>query len=292
MSAALIFCLEQEELMKKFLFFFLVLILAAGFVAAQDLGLTAGLEFGIGNVNKANDDDMYPYLMPMVIYENAFLDGALDLYAELDYTFGFTKAINEDGKEVLPQSLYFDFMLGYNLSLGSASTLSFILENEFDEFIFSPRYKESNNLTGIFTPAVKFNQEFGFGDLYAKIGVPITYVQYYKDADAVIGLDFTAGWNSAFGLGIETIFYTQIAPSDGAGYLGLEAIVSYETGPLYFELDTCVPGKISEEGLTITPEVDYTFGNFTFYAFFEFAGMGIDGGKVSITPALGVKYSF
>ena len=278
--------------MRRFLIFFLVLILAVGFASAQELSLTVGMEYGIGNINRAYDDDTYPYLMPMIIYENTFLDDTLDLYAELDYTFGFTKTPNEDGKEVLPQSLYFDFSLGYNLSLGSASTLTFILENEFDELIISPSFKDSNNLRGIFTPAVKYTHGFDFGDLYAQTGVPVTYVQEVKDADIIAGFDFTVGWGSTFGLGLEATFYTQIAPRDDAGYLGLEAIASYETDSFYFELDVIFPSKISEEGLTITPEVDYAFGNFTFYTFIEFAGIGVNGGKVIITPAVGVKYSF
>ena len=278
--------------MKRFLFFFLVLVLTAGFTAAQDVGLTVGLEFGIGNVNKAYGGDMEPYLMPMLIYENAFLDDALDIYAELDYTLGLTNTPDEDGKDVLPQSLYVDLSIGYNLSLGDVSTLSFILENEFDELIISPSSKDLNNLTGIFTPAVKYTHGFDFGDLYAQVGVPITYVQEYKDADTIVGLDYTAGWNSTFGLGIETIFYTQVAPSDGAGYTGFETTVSYENEAVYCELNAYFPSDTKAEGITITPEFDYSFGSLTAYLFIEFAGIGTDGGEVVITPAVGVKYSF
>ena len=274
------FCLK-EDIVKKFLIFFLVLILAAGFVSAQEFGLTAGLEFGLGNINKANDSDVEPYLMPMVIYENAFLDGVLDLYAELDYTLGF-------GNDDIAQSLYIDLSAGYNLSLGSASTLSFILENEFDEIEISP----NDSITGIFTPAIKFNQEFDFGDVYAKIGLPITYFPNVKDDDSLTGLDFTVGWGSSFGLGIEAIFYTLLAPSEASGYYAFETTVSYESGPLYCELNVYFPKETESGDMTITPEVDYSFGSFTAYLFIEFSGIGVDGGEVVITPALGIKYSF
>jgi len=274
--------------MKRFLVFFLVLVLGAGFAAAQDIGLTVGLEFGLGNINKANGDDMYPYLMPMVIYENAFLDDALDLYAELDYTLGFTKALNEDGDEVLPQSLYIDLSAGYNLSLGEASTLSFILENEFADIDISP----DDFITGIFTPAIQFNQGFDFGDVYAKVGLPITYFPNVKDAESFTGLDFTIGWGSSFGLGLEAVFYTMLAPSEDAGYYAFETTVSYEADSLYCELNVYFPKETEDEGITITPEVDYSFGSLTAYLFIEFAGIGFDGGEVSITPALGIKYSF
>jgi hypothetical protein len=280
--------------MKKCFFLFLVLCVVAGFAAAEDegIGLSAGLEFGIGNINKANDGDASPYLMPMIIYENSFLDDTLDVYAELDYTFGFTKEPNEDGDDVNPQSMYIDLMLGYNLKLGEASTLSFILENEFDEIIISPKYKEDNALTGIFTPAVKFNQQLDVGDLYAKIGAPITYIQYYKEADTAIGLDFTLGWNSSFGLGIEAKFCTLLAPGEDAGYTGLETTISYETESIYFKVETIIPKEINDAGITITPEFDYTFQKFTFYIKSEFAGIGITDSKVVISPALGIKYSF
>ena len=273
--------------MKRFLVFFLVLVLGAGFAAAQDIGLTVGLEFGLGNVGKADDGDVEPYLMPMVIYENAFLDDALDLYAEFDYTLGFTKVPNEDGDEVLPQEMYIDLSVGYNLSLGDASTLSFILENEFDAIEISP----SDFILGRFTPAIKFNQGFDFGDVYAQVGLPITYFPNINDAEALTGLDFTIGWGSSFGLGIEAIIYTHLAPGD-ADYLGFETTVSYEADSLYCELNAYFPSDIKAEGITITPEFDYSFDSLTAYLFIEFSGIGVDGGDVFITPALGIKYSF
>ena len=284
--------------MKKLLFFLLVMALCASFAAAGDeaedegIGLSVGLELGIQNVCEANNGEIGPYLMPMLIYEDSFLEGALDVYAELDYTFGFTQEPDDKGDEVNPQSMYVDLIVGYNLGLGSASTLSFILENEFDELIIAPRYQESSALTGIFTPAVKFNQELDIGDLFAQIGAPITYAQYDKDADTAIGLDFTFGWNSAFGLGIEAKICTLLVPGDDAGYTGIEATVSYETGPVYFEVEAIIPGEISGEGVTITPEFDFSFRNFTFYVKSEFAGIGVSEGDVTISPALGVKYSF
>jgi len=274
--------------MKKFFVFLLILAMLASFAAADDdegIGLSAGLEFGIGNINKANDGDMNPYLMPMLIYENSFLDETLDVYAEIDFTLGFTKEPNDDGDDVNPQSMYIDLMVGYNLGLGSASTLSFILENEFDEIIIAPIYA----LTGIFTPAVKFNYKLDFGDVFAQIGVPITY---YDKTDTAIGLDFTLGWSSTFGLGIEAKILTLLSPGDDAGNNGFETIISYKTEPIYIEVETIIPKEISSEGVTITPEFDYSFRNFTFYVKCEFAGIGVDGGGVSITPALGVKYSF
>jgi len=264
--------------MKRFLVLFLVLAMAAGFAAAQEeeegIGLTAGLEFGIGNINDA--DNMDPYLMPMIIYENSFLEDALDVYAEVDYYI----YLNED----VPMSLYVDLAVGYNLGLAEDSTLSFILENEFDTLDLNPDFA----LTGIFTPAVQFTQGFeDVGDFYAKIGVPITY---FDGTDyTTTGLDFTIGWESSFGLGLEAIIKTLIDPVD-VGYYELEATISYETGPVYCEVNMIFP-KEADEGITITPEFDYALGNLTLYTWIEFAGIGVEDG-LSITPAIGVKFSF
>jgi len=285
--------------MKRFLFIFLVLILAAGFAAAQDfdwsrIRLTTGLEFGLGNVGKANDKDMSPYLKPMLMCWTSF--GALFVRTELDYTLGFTEVLNEDEKKVLPQSLYFDLYLSYFQSIGDSSSLGLILENEFDEIIFSPTSKESNNITGIFTPAVGYsNWGFSndFGSFYARIGLPVTYIQDIKGADTGVGLDFTLSWRG-FGLGIEAIIKNMIAPKDDAGYRELELTVSYSNILfLNLSLNALFPSKVNEKGVTIKPRVDYYFiENLTLYTFVEFAGIGINNGEVIVTPALGVTYRF
>jgi len=283
--------------MKKLIICFLVFFTAVSFVISADesSGLTVGLEAGIRNINKAYDMDMGPYLMPMFIYEQAYLNGTVEVYAELDYTFGFKRVPNADGNDVFPQSLYFDFMAGYNIGFSSVSTLSIILENEFDELIISPRFSESNNITGIFTPAIKYNHVLDLGDIFFMLGAPITYIQEYKDADTIIDIDFTFGWYSNFGLGIEAKTMMQFLPSSkdtGAGYKGVEALVSYEIDPVYFEVLTEISNDIKAGGITITPEFDYSFNNMTFYAKCKFSDIGIEGGKVIISPALGLKLSY
>ena len=281
--------------MKKLFIVLPVMLLAAYFSVTadeyDDMGLSLGLEIGAVNITKADEEEREPYLMPMIIYKRALLDGALDVFAELDYTFGFTKTLDGDGKEVYPQLMYLDLLIAYNMGLGEASTLSFILENEIDELTIVPRFKDNNGITGIFTPAVNFNQAFDFGDLYARVGSPITYIQDEKDADTLVGLDFTLGFYSAFGLGLEAKALTLLAPGESRGYLGLEALVTFETGPVYFEVLAEIPKDISEDGVTVTPEFDFYFGNFTFYTYCEFTGIGT-GGSIGISPAIGFKYSF
>jgi hypothetical protein len=282
--------------MKRLVVGFLVFFAVISFVIAEDesgnAGFTVGLETGIWNINKAYDADMEPYIMPMLIYEQSFLDGALDVYAELDYTFGLKITPDSDGNDVFPQSLYFDFMLGYNIGFSDVSTLSIILENEFDEFIISPRSDEINNVTGVFTPAVRYNHLLNFGDLYFILGSPITYIQPEKEAKTLVNLDFTVGWYSNFGLGLEAKVLMQFLPAEGAGYHGFETLVSYETQPMYFEVLAEVSKKVSDGGISITSEFDYFFGNAALYAKCKFEGIGIKEGKIIISPALGIKFSF
>jgi hypothetical protein len=282
--------------LKKLLVFLVILILVASFSSAEDndgIGLSLGLEFGIVGINKPDEaEDVYPYLMPHVIYDNSFLDGALDIFAELDYTIGFTKVPDKDENEVNYQELYFDLLLGYNLGLGASSTLSFIIENELT-FIFAPMFGENagDQTEGIFWPGVKFNQNLeSVGDLFAKIRVP---VYYYGDseADTQTGLAFTAGWGSNIGFGLEATLFTLMAPNDDRGYSGMEILASYENDYFYAEILAEIPKEINDYGVTLSPYFEYYFRNFTFYVYCDFEGIGSEW-DVSVSPALGVKFSF
>jgi hypothetical protein len=275
---------------KLFLIFFvLLLVLTVSVTADDNFGLSIGLETGIGNINRADEGDIEPYHRPMIIFDRSFLDGVLDVFAELKYTFRFTKAY--DGRElVYPKSLYFDLLAAYNMGLGSTTTLSFILENEVDEFIIAPRFKDNNYVTGILTPAINMNQEFNFGDIYTRIGFPVTYFQEDKKAKTSVDLYFTLGWYSIFGLGLEAKVLMQLSPD--RGNIGFEGLASYEADTMYFEILAEVPADIKTEGITITPEFEYYYDRLTFFVNCEFSGFGVEGGKVRISPALGIKFSF
>ena len=298
--------------MKRFLVFSLVLALVAGFAAADDIGLTAGLEFGITDVNKPNDaEDVYPYLEASIEYENSFLDEALDFSVGLAYDIGFTKDVNDDGEEVNPNGLSFDLSIGYNLGLGDASTLSFILEDE-NYIEFAPSTED--RVLGIIKPGIKFNQSIGdTGDLYAQADVPIYYLKNGEEKDyTYAGLDITFGWASAFGLGLEAAGHILFSPSgevDGEtlnGFTGISITASYENGPIYAEIAAAIPVKHLDigfpysyfdtsagSGVSITPMFSYTFEfGLSFYASVTFDGIGVKDNDMGISPAIGVTFSF
>jgi len=293
--------------MKKLLVLLLVLFMAAGFAAADDdgIGLTAGLEFGINDINKPNDaEESDPYIEASIEYENSFLDKALDIYAGLAYDLHFNKNEYDD----TPHGLWFDFSIGYNLKLSSASTLTPILENEnYIDFSAS-----EDSVLGILKPGIKFNQNIDdVGDLYFQLDVPLAYA-YYGAEDTFVGLDFTLGWASTFGLGLEASGHVLISPNDEdldvSGFTGMGFTASYENvaETIYAELAVTIPLKnlkygapynyfdSSEPlGISITPLFQYTFDfGLAAYLSITFDGIGITDNDLGVSPAIGVKYSF
>ena len=299
--------------MKKFCVLFLALSLIAGFVSAEGIGLAAGIEFGITDVNKPNDaEDVYPYLEVSVEYANSFLDGALDIYAAgFAYDIDFVREINNDGKEVNPNGLSFDLGIGYNLGLGEASTLSFIMGNS-NYIEFAPAVED--RVFGVIKPGVKFNQNFeDKGEFYAQVDVPVAYLYFGQEKDHTFsGLDVTLGWASSFGLGFEAAGHILFSPSkDGEGetlngFTGTSINVYYENDSIYAEIATAIPIKNLDlgcpysyfdssagTGVSITPMFSYSFDfGFSAYLSLTFDGIGVKDNDMGITPAVGITYSF
>jgi len=269
---------------KKFFVLLCVLVLSVGLAVADDIGLTVGLEFGVGNITKADDGDWEPYLMPSIAYDTAFFDGALAFSTGLDYTFDFTPNFKE-----LDQSLGFDISLNYALSLGSASTLSFYLANRTDVQV-SPRSDEDNNITGYFTPGIRFGQKTGIGTIYARFRAPIDYLRTDKNADNRVRLRSRLGWNSNFGLGLWAQVKSTLVPASDL-YQGVDANISYDADAFHFDV-TAYLGKELSDGISIEPYFEYYFGNFTFYIDCSFDGIAANSGGITISPCIGVTFSF
>lgn len=245
--------------MKKLLSLVCIAALAAGFAAAQDgIGLSVGLEFGIGDINKPEKDKydtdlttqqgppkvvlipvaevLKPYLWAVVEYDSHFFDGALDVYGKLAYDVGFYQTKGLDDKvsgsgstpgskryfegavdKGMPHNLYLDVMLGYNLMLGDASTLSFIVGSE-NSCALAPDMEDG--IIGVVRPGIRFSQNFGDpGDFFAQTDFPVAYLRGGMEKDFVFsGLDVTLGWASTFGLGIKATGHILFTPNDKALY--------------------------------------------------------------------------
>jgi hypothetical protein len=267
--------------MKKIIVFFLTLTLVCGFVAAQEeeekegIGLEAGVEFGFGNVA----DEAVLGVTPQLIYENSF--DALDVFAELDYSFTFEE-------EDLVQGLYAEEELGYNLSLGETSTLSFIVNNQ-NTILVAPELPDGfNSVLGVVEPSVKFTQAFDFGDLSAQVGFPIEYLLEVEDESA-LSVYLTLAYATDFGLGIELTPITyNIDPDQEVSGYGL--LVSYEQDLFYGEVEVTTDKDFKV--FVITPTVEVYLNDFTFWVTADFENVGDPDNDVAITPAIGVKYSF
>jgi len=289
-------------------------------------GFSLGMELSIDQLNKL---DRKPVFKGIAGFGHSFLDGAIDIYFELNHTYKWRDVIsgrlpsrpsvnpsvshwasrclecgdpNHIGNgqsnnlphdyDANPQSLYYNLMIGYNLGLGfdDETTLSFILQNEIDELIISPRFGRSNNIRGVFTPSVRLNHELNTGDIYTQIGIPITYIQNNKNADTEINLEFTLGWNSLLGLQLETVLFTQITPIDSAGFDALAFLIGYDINAFNFSVDTFFPlSEISRRGINITPLIGYTFRGWTFNVN---CAINHIGAQWHVTPAFGISYKF
>jgi hypothetical protein len=264
---------------------------AVSFVNAQEegaeeaggIGLTVGLEAGFGNVAEEAEFS----ITPNVAYENSFLNGALDVFAEVDYTAAFS--------DPAAHEVYIEEEIGYNLGVIQGGTLSIILNNN-NTIKVDPAPEDGETHEGTFEPALKWTQTLGFGDLWAKFGLPIVYLTGVEDQTA---LEFvtTVGWDSTFGLGVE--FGLGFLLDDSAdeeaetGLADFGLLLSYDGGLIYGEVEVVADKEF--EVVTITPEIDVNldFG-LTIYAKAEIGIYDIEGIDMdpSFTPAIGVSYSF
>jgi hypothetical protein len=267
----------KEIFMKRTLSIFVLCGVVNFFAGAEPIGLTAGLEFGLGDVA----DTVVFGITPEIEYENSF--GDFDLYADASYTAAFP----EDDST---HDFYLELEAGYNLSFG-ASTLSFILNNAND-FHAAPDWGDDvNTVGGTLEPAVKYAYTFGFGDLFLRLGFPIEYVHQgvFTDDDEVgVATKLVLGMEDVFGFGAEVTLNFGLSPD--AEYGETEFLVTYENGPFYGEVDIIAAQDF--DSVSITPEFDYTIKDvFTIYANIEFGNIGGEG-DVSVTPAIGVQYHF
>lgn len=293
--------------MKKFFVLFCVLVLVAGVAIAEDIGVTVGADFYFNNINKANDDEWNPIIMPYAAFDTSF--GDLDFHTELDYYFDFYPNFED-----ISQYLDFDLTLTYNLSLGSASTLLFEVDNQLSSFAISPDF--NSYVEGSLTPRVRFTQKTDFGSFFAQVTTPIGYL----DDDSGILLRSRLGWTSTFGLRLWTQLDSSLDPMEI--YQGWRVFVAY--GADSFSLDVTTRGYkdtstgyridpnfeyylgdatlrvggilwgVGTDGMNInvTPGVDYSLGALAFYIECEFADVTAKKGEMSISPALGVSFSF
>jgi hypothetical protein len=153
-----------------------------------------------------------------------------------------------------------------------------------------PELGDGETHAGTFEPSLQWTQGLGFGDLWLQVGLPIDYLTGVKDETA-LGLNTTVGWDSTFGLAAEFALHFAIDPE--SEFTGLGFTLSYDyQGFIYGEVAfDAFYGDKEFFGFGISPEVDVNLNALTIYAKAEI-GKAKDADDPSITPAIGVKYSF
>ncbi|MDR1787451.1 MAG: hypothetical protein LBR16_03265 [Treponema sp.] len=234
------------------------------------IGLSPGLELGFGN---AADKAAFS-LKPGIVYEHSF--GSFDLSGEFDWIVTFDDPAAHD--------LYLEVEAGYQLRLGEASVLSFIVNNTNDTFRLAPSLEDGETHNGVLEPSVLFTQTFGFGDLYGQLGFPFTYLSGVED-ERLMDSYLTIGWNADFGLGLECTATYNIDPERTLSEFG--AVLSFEKGIFYAEAE-CLADK-GFKNFAINPEVDVTLGDWTLILRAELVFP--DEGEAEYAPFVGVRYS-
>jgi len=314
--------------MKKLLALFIALAMAAGLPAADNdgpdtIGLTTHLEMGIGAINKPNGNEETPFTLDLgLAYEHSFFDGALDISAMAVYGLMFSKMPGIDGKEQLPQQLRLVVTAGYNHSLGDASVLSVIVENE--NYVMLAPNMGDDIASGVVRPGIKFATGLeNVGNLFAQVTAPVAYLDFGNEKDNTwAGLDLNAGWMSTFGLGLTASCYCMFLPQEVEqpklvyiapigqtinGFTGVAVNALYMLGPFLAQARVAIPVKGMDTGARYsyfeeltTPggmAVNLQFGWFFMpglqaYAGVTFNGIGITGQDMIISPMIGVDYSF
>ena len=279
--------------MKKAVILFMAFVLAAGFAMADDIGLTAGLEFGIENLNKANEGDSRPWIEPSISYYSNFLDGALDLNTKLGFYIGFTKYENES----VPMGLYFDLGLTYSLYLSYASALSFTVENEIDKLMITNRPEDGSGINSTFLPAVNFGQDIdGIGNIYINLKFPIQYLtDYDKNADTTVNFNGILGWYSTFGLGlwIKEVYIMRPDKYSESGHYAIGAFASYGYGPFYAQAEASIYKDFDAYGMTLTPQIQFNIiDGLYFWVKCALEKLGSSQYDTAASPGIGISYSF
>ena len=289
--------------MKKILLVFAALVLAVGFVMAEDdegLGLTVGLEYGIKDLKEDQGDSMY--LRPMFAYSNSTLVEDLDLYAEVGVPFW--------GKPDFWLGIDLDIVAEYSRSISDATTLGFIVESQTIIPAKDPINRSSlgssyfdisyTDVTSGVIPGIKLTQKLGIGSVFLRVDIPIWYA--YSDLDNPIGLDFSAGIDTdiGFGLTIKDLNALKVPDSyDGTSGFAkyLEITPSFTFDPIYVEVYFGIPlftDGIKSWGVWIEPWVEVSIPavkGLTAYASVPITNAGSDD-DLNVRLKLGAKYSF
>jgi hypothetical protein len=283
----------------KHIFGVVFLLCALAVAGADPLGLTVGVETGLGNLAA----DSYNFagkaepvsggaagqgsIMPFISYNKRI--GDFSVLGSLFWLLNFDN----------PQTTQFKFIASgsYNLFLNNKTSLfTFSVDDIFKLNTYDgktdvyqgpeqgPNLRTWNNTV---SPALTFTQFFGFGSVYGKFSLPLYFAPTetapapaYEKQPFVFG-DVQVGANTAFGFGawLRPVLQfspdpakTPMAPYDDYAADGifqqLDLGFSYSNGPFFGVIvfsfpisgDTVYANGIKDVGMEISPIFNYKIG--------------------------------
>jgi len=279
--------------MKKLLVLLLALSLVGGAAFAQNLGLTAGLEFNIGQLNHDHVDAMdTAELRPFLVWENSDLVENLDLYAEIGLPFWMSNEWADD----FWMAMDIELDAAYHLSVSPQGVLTFGL-NFFAYFDLQPGNADADLWL---YPRVKYTHDLNGISLFGKLEFPL-YLGTAVDAFDFVGLDIRLGMNMGLGGGLfEFKVDINNTLSDHANETSffdyLTITPSFATGPWYAEVAFGIPtveNGMDIYGLFIIPEVRYNItDSLLVWLNLPIFNIGAAYDDVGIGLGLGVQFSF
>jgi hypothetical protein len=255
--------------MRKFVCFLLIFSVC-GAAMADKIGLSLG---AYAERSDLLDEGVKDYFVtPQVEYGRSF--GNFDLYLDGEYTFTLTRPF--------PQFFFAEEKIAAHLNAGARSELQFRLHNENNLLINPERGNPRGG--GRVKPEVGYGLFLPPGDIFLALGAPFTYGAGGGEG-RVFGIDTTAAYTTPFWLGFSATANFTVNPD--TDFAGMEFMINYEQDQFYAEI--VFRAKESFGYFSLTPEFDYFFNFFTFWAAVEFGGLGH---ALTISPSLGAKYRF
>jgi len=287
--------------MKKFLVLFLAFSLVGGAAFAQDLGLTAGLEFNIGQLNHEHMDAMdTAELRPFLRWENSELVENLELSAEIGLPFWMSRAYGGYGYYYVDD----DFWMGMDIELDVAYNLSIMPEGFFTFGLNFLTYLDLQpgdaDAVLWLSPRVRYTHDLNGISVFGQLEFPL-YLGTGGDALELIGLDILLGMNMGlaggiFGFDVEINNWLKDYAEETSFFEYLTLTPSFEIGPWYAEIAFGIPtmeNGMDYYGMTITPEVRYNImDNLQVWLNLPVFNIGAAHDDVGIGLGVGIQFSF
>jgi hypothetical protein len=275
------------------------------------LGIEAGSrEFPLKLWYPAGNSDGYSirslYLMPNAAYRQRIND--FTVFAELEVTTDIgapdpgPEASALDAKSADRKNWYTIYMeeeVDYRFSSFFAERINFPgsisafvnMRNHIYAFPDFPavsgiRPVEGKKADGRLEPGFDYFQDFNFGRIHGRLGLPVSWLNRYND-DLGFGMTVTAGYRDGFGIGLsgEITSTTAFLPDVTQSETGFT--VMYTWGDFSAELEITALGPF--ESAVINPEVQYRYRRIVFKIGLEISEPGR---ATAFSPYMGLNWIF